>query len=215
MYKAVIFDMDWVLTDSEHSTFLSDQFTLSTYGIKEFSINDFKPNTWKSLKLRIPLYEHKYWIKIDFESYSEIFIKKQLELILDDLSKERENMIIFFKQLREKWLKIAVATSARKNKAQPILETLGILQFLNSFIHLDSVNHGKPDPEPYLLSAKNLSLTSKDCLVIEDSVSWIKSWKSAWMNVLAMKSDAFTREEQHMADGYIDKLSDIFNFLEC
>lgn len=215
MYKAIIFDMDWVLTESEYTTFLSDQFTLNKYWVTNLSIDDYTPNTWKSLKLRIPFYEDKFKIKIDFEEFSEIFISKQLELLLDELSTQKEKIVSFFQKLKDKELKLAVATSAREKKARPILKTLWVLSFLDFFIHLDNVNNCKPNPEPYLKSAKNLWLDPRECLVIEDSLWGIEAWKTAWMIVLAMKSDAFSKEEQSRvgADNFINDLNDILKYI--
>jgi len=76
------------------------------------------------LKLRIPFYEDKFKIQIDFEKFSEVFISKQLELILGELSTKKIKMVNFFQTLKDKDLKLAVATSARMQKAEPILKTL-------------------------------------------------------------------------------------------
>lgn len=214
MYKAIIFDMDWVLTKSEDTTYLSDKYALSFYWVNNLSKQYYKNNTWKSLKLRIPLYEEKFNIKIDYQQYSDYFIPKQLELLKQDLEQQRESMVLLFNKLKAKNLKLAVATSAREQKARWILEILWIIDMLDSFIHLDNVVNCKPDPEPYLLSAKNMWLSSQECLVIEDSITWISSWKSAWMDVLAMKSDAFSRKQQSRANYFIDELWDIFKFLD-
>ena len=60
----------------------------------------------------------------------------------------------------------------------------------------DDVEHGKPDPEIYLLVARELGVSPHECLVVEDSPSGVKSALSAGMYVVAV-STPLTRELLH------------------
>ena len=84
------------------------------------------------------------------------------------------------------------------------------------------MENGKPDPEIYLLVAKELNVQPKKCLVIEDSPSGIKAALNAQMWCIAVTND-FTRENVHNSglltgDYIVDQLPDlqlnVENFIE-
>ena len=64
--------------------------------------------------------------------------------------------------------------SASKN-AQPILEKVGLLSYFETVVDGTHVTKAKPDPEVFLIAAKNLKLNPEDCVVFEDSVAGIQA----------------------------------------
>jgi beta-phosphoglucomutase len=75
-----------------------------------------------------------------------------------------------------------VLGSASKN-ARPILEKTGILHFFDAIIDGNDVSKAKPDPEVFVLGAKNVAALSIDCIVFEDSVAGVQA-----ANIAGMKS---------------------------
>lgn len=76
---------------------------------------------------------------------------------------------------------------------------LEILELINAFDFVasrDDVEHGKPDPEIYLLVSDVLQVPPEQCLVIEDSPSGVKAAKAAGMWCIAVTTP-FTREGVH------------------
>lgn len=71
----------------------------------------------------------------------------------------------------ERW---AVVTSASQRVARHRLHSAG-LPLPALLVGAEDVEHGKPDPEPYLLAAEHLGLAAADCLVFEDAPAGISS----------------------------------------
>jgi mannitol-1-/sugar-/sorbitol-6-phosphatase len=73
------------------------------------------------------------------------------------------------------------------------------------------VQHGKPDPEPYLKGAQILGVPAADCLVIEDAPAGIRAGKAAGARVLALRTTASDAELQEAgADWIVDDCAELF-----
>jgi mannitol-1-/sugar-/sorbitol-6-phosphatase len=73
------------------------------------------------------------------------------------------------------------------------------------------VQHGKPDPEPYLKGAQILGVPAADCLVVEDAPAGIRAGKAAGARVLALRTTASDAElQQAGADWIVDDCADLF-----
>jgi len=81
--------------------------------------------------------------------------------------------------LKERQVPIALG-SASKN-ARPILEKVGLLSCFDTIVDGTSVTKAKPDPEVFLIAAKNLGIAPANCLVFEDAVAGIQAANAAEM----------------------------------
>ena len=73
------------------------------------------------------------------------------------------------------------------------------------------VQHGKPDPEPYLKGAQILGVPAADCLVIEDAPAGIRAGKAAGARVLALRTTASDAElQQAGADWIVNDCAELF-----
>jgi len=73
------------------------------------------------------------------------------------------------------------------------------------------VQHGKPDPEPYLTGAQILGVPAADCLVVEDAPTGIRAGKAARARVLALRTTASDAElQQAGADWIVDDCAELF-----
>ena len=73
------------------------------------------------------------------------------------------------------------------------------------------VQHGKPDPEPYLKGAHILGIPASECLVVEDAPAGIRSGIAAGARVLALRTTASDAELQQAGAGWIvDDCAELF-----
>jgi beta-phosphoglucomutase-like phosphatase (HAD superfamily) len=84
-------------------------------------------------------------------------------------------------------------------RVRKVLEILDLEDDFDFIASRDDVDHGKPDPEIYLLVAKELGCSPSECLVIEDSPTGVQAGLNAGMNVVAI-STPFTKKRLHEAD---------------
>lgn len=73
----------------------------------------------------------------------------------------------------------ALTTSGSREQQNKVLEKFELSNFFDVMVTSEDVRNGKPHPEPYLITAKKLDKKPSECLVIEDSDNGIISAKSA------------------------------------
>jgi len=75
--------------------------------------------------------------------------------------------------------------SASKN-ARPILEKVKLLPYFNSVVDGNEVSKAKPDPEVFLMAARDLGVPPEDCVVFEDAVAGIEAANRAGMTSIGI-----------------------------
>jgi len=96
--------------------------------------------------------------------------------------------------LKKKNIPIALG-SASKN-ARPILEKVNLLHYFDVIVDGNNVTKAKPDPEVFLIAAKNLGVIAKDCIVFEDAVAGIKAANAANMISIGIGDENVLSEAQ-------------------
>lgn len=183
MVCGIIFDMDGVMIDSERQSnegwlwaakqqnvtmpmWLIDSFKGAPASLScQFFDNYYKGKIdyWETRKLRS---EYVYRLR----EKEGIPVKKGLFMLLD--------------YIRRKQLKCAVATSTRRESAENTLHIIGAWEYLDKVVYGDSVKHGKPEPDIFLMAAEQIGIEPKECVVIEDSINGIKAGYAAGMKVV-------------------------------
>jgi HAD superfamily hydrolase (TIGR01509 family) len=79
-----------------------------------------------------------------------------------------------------------LTTSASRSTQQLTFETFGFSRYFETIVTGEDISRGKPDPQPYLLTATKLGLDPEDCIVIEDSIHGVRSGKAAGCTVIAL-----------------------------
>ncbi|WP_020117621.1 HAD family hydrolase [Streptomyces canus] len=97
----------------------------------------------------------------------------------------------------------AVVTSATRRLAEARLEAVGILP--KTLVAADDVTRGKPDPEPYLLAARELGVDPSRCVVFEDAPAGLRAGRAAGMTTVALTT-THQAHELH-ADLVVENLS--------
>jgi len=97
----------------------------------------------------------------------------------------------------------AVVTSATRRLAEARLEAVGILP--KTLVAADDVTRGKPDPEPYLLAARDLGVDPARCVVFEDAPAGLRAGRAAGMTTVALTTTHQAHELD--ADLVVENLS--------
>ncbi len=208
MIKAVIFDMDGVIVDTEP---ISDQHAahfLSQLGIDiPADFNDkFRGRT--SLDFCRGMIEE---FKLD-KSVDELVIQlreSHLKFVITHpdlkLIEGVENLI---KKIHKKKLKLAVASSAGPKRINAILDLFGIKKYFQTIVSGDDVKKGKPDPGIFLIAARRLKVDPNLCVVIEDSTNGVLAAKSAGMKCIGFAGMSHNKSDLSEADLVIKDFSD-------
>ncbi|MFF4253073.1 HAD-IA family hydrolase [Streptomyces sp. NPDC001663] len=86
----------------------------------------------------------------------------------------------------------AVVTSATRRLAEARLDAVGILP--KTLIAADDITRGKPDPEPYLLAARQLGVDPARCIVFEDAPAGLAAGRAAGMTTVALTTTHHAHE---------------------
>ena len=201
--KAVIFDMDGVLVDSQPYHFKADIDTMAEYGVvKDQKFYEKFAGTLTSDRMRIL----KDLFKLDIPV--EEMVKKREDMILEIMAREDIKPVSgipeFLKSIKNRGLKTAVASSSGYDLIGLILSRLGISEYFDSITSGNDVKRGKPSPDIFLLAAERIGAEPSECLVVEDSENGVKAAKSAGMKALGYINPTSGYQCLDMADFITD-----------
>ena len=180
--RAVIFDLDGVLADSEGIHILAWEEIAREYRLPED---------------RLPLHD---WIGYpDTEIVKEVVREHGLSVTPEQLLERKREI---FRCLIAENLKpipgsvealseldslpLGVATSSSRSEADLMLRILGIVERFRVVVTGDEVKRSKPAPDSYLLAARHIGIAPQYCVAIEDSSSGVQAARRAGMTVLAV-----------------------------
>ncbi len=207
MLKAVLFDMDGVLVDSEE--FIC-KAAIEMFREKGLTVKpeDFIPFVGTGENRYIGGVAEKYNFPVDIEA-----VKKRTyeiyDIIVRNKLKPLPGVKEFIASCRKKNLKIAVATSADEVKMKINLREIGLpVETFDVTVNGLQIERKKPFPDIYLKAAELLDVLPEECLVVEDAPSGIKAARAAGMKCLAVMS-SFTEKELKDADWIVKDLTSV------
>lgn len=203
--KAVLFDMDGVLVDSEAYI---RQAAMNMFAEKGYSVtaDDFLPFTGMGENRYLGGVAEKHKIPFDLEKDKARTYEIYAELVRGKLS-PLDGVHKFVDSCIKKELKMAVASSADPVKVNINLDEIGLERSMFQAIvtGLD-IEHKKPAPDIFLKAARLLGEDPASCLVVEDAISGVSAGKAAGARVLALTT-SFTPDELSEADWITETLA--------
>lgn len=204
--KAVIFDMDGVLIDSEPFWHTAEISVFREVGIKLT-----EEMCLETTGLRVDELVN-YW----FRKYSwNDFVSGKLEeeitdavieqiLLKGEIKDGAAQAIDFFKGKR---MKIALASSSPYRIIQAVILQLGISEEFACIYSAEEEEYGKPHPGVYLNTSKRLGVNPLECLAIEDSLNGVIAAKAARMKCFAVPDPVLRQDRRFaIADATLDSL---------
>lgn len=205
--QAVIFDMDGVLTDSEH---LINAAAIAMFKEKGLVVQreDFLPFVGAGEDRYIGGVAEKYDFPLDVPAAKQRTYEIYLALVPSTLE-PFPGAVELVKACRQAGLKIAVASSADRIKVAANLEKIGLpLEFWDVVITGDVVKNKKPAPDIFLNAASALGFAPEACVVVEDAVNGIQAAKSAGMWCVAV-AQSFSTDKLQQADVVREKIGQV------
>lgn len=208
-FRAIIFDLDGVLADSEPWWNQIDAQLLKEYGA-DYHGEYHEEVLGVSYPIAIEFYKKAFNISAPTEEMMKRRGEIATEFFATRVGLFPATMSVL-EELRKMNVRLALATSSVSASARPFLDRHQLTQFFDVIVTGDEIFLGKPAPDIYLHTAKKLGVAANECLVIEDSLSGIAAARAANMRVAAIPDRRFVdpREYEKQADYLLNDLSEI------
>lgn len=213
--KAVIFDMDGVIFDTEKVYLDIWIEVFEKYGYK----------MTKELYVNVMGTGRKNVIKTFLENFGD-------DLPIEKMYEEKDNQLFYiienqgiplkegvkelFSMLKEKNYKIALATSAKRERVEKQIKDKWLKESFDAIVCGDDVEKGKPSPDIFLKAAKKIDVEAENCFVVEDSPAGIKAAFSGGMKGIHVEDlKAADEDILKYCEKNFKNLQEIKEYLSC
>lgn len=213
--KAVIFDMDGVIFDTEKVYLDIWIEVFEKYGYK----------MTKELYVNVMGTGRKNVIKTFLENFGD-------DLPIEKMYEEKDNQLFYiienqgiplkegvkelFSMLKEKNYKIALATSAKRERVEKQIKDKWLKESFDAIVCGDDVEKGKPSPDIFLKAAKEIDVEPENCFVVEDSPAGIKAAFSGGMKGIHVEDlKAADEDILKYCEKNFENLQEIKEYLSC
>lgn len=216
MLRAVIFDFDGVITDSEVLHLRSFNQVLAGHNIKISTKDYYKDYLGLTDVDCFKLLAHKGLLRVA-EQQIEGLVKRKNK-VFERLAKTEGRIIEgvrdFLGMLGQNSVPMAICSGALLAEIELILEESRLRSFFEVIVSAEDVKKGKPNPEGLLLTLQRLNqnrqnpITANQCVVIEDSHWGLKAAKDAGMHSVAV-TNSYEAEQLVLADLIVSQLDQL------
>ena len=212
MIKAVLFDMDGILFDSEQFYYEGNLKTLRELGYqgegKEL-LRGVGCTLDKIFELYYELLDYKVPIETIRQTNDAYYEKNPInykELMFDGVEE-------VLKKLKEKKILVACCSSSPYTQILDGLKQMGIESYFDYIESAEKVKHPKPAPDIYLDAIHHLQVKPEECVVYEDSDYGIMAGKKAGAKVLAREDKRFGQSQKE-ADVIVKDVYELYDWIE-
>ncbi len=214
MIKAVLFDMDGTIFDTERIYREEWFYAAEAVGFDE--MEELLARIFGTSEKDIGTYVYKtYGEDFPYEKMLSIRADRIANRVAEEGVPLKAGVPEVFDRLREKGIVSALATSAPKFRVDDFLARSGLREKFSVVITGERVTRSKPAPDIFLLAAKELGLRPEECMVVEDSHNGAKGGYNARMPVVLVPDlQPFTPEIAPFVTHHLTTLEDLPRLFE-
>lgn len=203
MIKAVLFDLDGTLIDSE-TFYMKGMVSIAhNLGAVNATEKDFYCVIGKTMDYTYEVFEKivNKDLSIWKDYYNNYFVDieplKFNELLFDDVKET-------FFGLKEKNIKIAICSMSQVEYIKKFVDDCGLNEYVDYYVSGDEVKRTKPYPDIYLKALKDLNMNKDEVIVVEDADTGIEAGLSAGLKVYARDDSKFKIDQSKAIEVFKD-----------
>ena len=216
MVKAVIFDMDGLMVDTEVISYEGYSCFLKDYGVENLTKEEYcLCFAGKSLQNGLIYARDYFHLNYSIEEGVQYFINKEKEIFARDGAALKPGLVELLDYLKEHNIKMAMATSSGLQRVHKILDPHNVLHYFDDIICGDMVKKGKPAPDIFLKACETLNVKEEDAIVLEDSETGILASYRAKVPVICIPDMKVPSDEhKEMTAAILPSLHDVITYIE-
>ncbi|GIP17508.1 haloacid dehalogenase [Paenibacillus montaniterrae] len=208
MIKAIIFDFDGLIVDTETPSYYVFSDIYNEYGV-ELTLETYSQCIGTSFSVFDP-YTYLSNItgkEVAIDEVKTKFRRKYRELLENEGL--RPGVREYLEEAKDMNLKIGLASSSTLSWIKPHLERFNLDTYFSSILTSDNVKEVKPNPELYIKSLENLGVNAEEAISFEDSLNGFKAAKSAGLNCVVVPNEVTRHFQFNEFDLLINSMQDI------
>jgi len=211
--KAVVFDKDGVLADSESINLRAAFEVFRAHGY------ELGPDDEPSIVGKHPIdYVPELARRVGMGEAEQRRVIDEQDVVYNRIWQEQGRLFEGAREaleaVRRRGLGVGLASSSTRREVDAFVDRFELAAFFDVTLSLDDVVRAKPDPEIYVLAAQRLDVPASEMLVVEDSEHGIRAAKAAGAICVAVRTRQVRPERIGMADMHIDSIGELSALLE-
>ena len=209
-YRAALFDMDGVITDTMPFHLKAWQEAFRPRGVAVDKMDVYLREGMQTRRMGREIAREK-GVRLSDEDLEEIVAEKTQVFDREASAGARafEGVPATLTMLRNNGLRIALVTGSKAGSTEKVLEAAGVRRMFDVVVTGDDTKKGKPDPDPYLKAAEKVRVNPLDCVVVENAPLGVASAKAAGIGYVIGVTTTLDREYLLEADDIMGSLADL------
>ena len=186
--RAVLWDMDGTLIDSEEFHWISWRTAMANEGIM-ITREQFRSSFGQRNDSVLPKWLGAGATPERIERIANAKEELYRQLVRTEGMTPLPGVANWLRRLHEQgWLQ-AIASAAPRANVEIVLEALSAAHLFQAVVSAEDVHKGKPDPEVYLIAASRVGASPDKCIVVEDAVAGVEGARRAGMRSIGVSHD--------------------------
>lgn len=203
--RAVLWDMDGTLIDSEEFHWISWRDTMQKEGVP-ITREQFLASFGQRDDSILPRWLGASATPERIERISAAKEELYRDLVRKDGMRPLPGVADWLRRLHQAGWRQAIASAAPRANIDVVLEALSATHLFQAIVSADDVHHGKPDPEVYLIAASRLGALPASSIVVEDAPAGVEGARRAGMHSIGV-----SRNGNHLAADIVVRSLDLLD----